>query len=375
MFAELATALQAEGRDVTILTSRGWALEEDLPSAQFAVHRLGRIAFSLYLRGKFFDRSPGRQSQWLGGAWRDAIMAITARRLRSRQGGTDLVMTSIGSDPWVWAALAGQGRSLIYQFDFPVAEPPRPILVAARRIERHRRRSGGLTRVVVNHEKSLAQFSERVDWLDPVQLPFTGSQSAPPNDDARGRLGLGSYDRLARLFGHFEPNKKDHEVVWRAFQNLAEWKLVIAGGRAADAFELWREDQPDVVNEPILYHGYATDELKQLLYEAADLAVLSFRPGSSLDSGTLVDAISHGLPIVCSEGCFAGDVVSDLGIGGLFVAGDSESLVRTIRAAPRSLDPEVVALARDRTSAHNMAIRHLEALGRGSDSPGWIAEE
>jgi glycosyltransferase involved in cell wall biosynthesis len=112
----------------------------------------------------------------------------------------------------------------------------------------------------------------------------------------------------------------------------------------------------------MLFDGYASQELKHLLYSAADLVVLSFRPSFNFDSGSLADTVGWGLPVVCSDHCQPGESVARLGLGPVFEAGNSESLVEAVRSAPASLDAATVARARDEHSVANMAKMHLRAL-------------
>ena len=109
MFAELADSMQAEGCAVKVLTSRGWALQSEIGSQLPTIDRLGRLAFSVYVRGKWFDRWPPRRERWLSRAWRDAVMALASRRIRRKSDCPDMIVTSISSEPWVWIALAGPG--------------------------------------------------------------------------------------------------------------------------------------------------------------------------------------------------------------------------------------------------------------------------
>jgi glycosyltransferase involved in cell wall biosynthesis len=363
MFTELARALVDGGFEVTVLTSRGWVLEDASGPQPFDTRELGTFALSVHNWTERFDRSPRRRVRRLVAACRDLVMVVSARLARRKLGGADLIVTSISSDPWRWSAFSGSGRTVVYQFHPPVVGPPGALLALARRAERRRRSVGDGIRIAVNNDDTRRDWESAAPWIETRRLPFTAARVVEPEPDARRLLGLEIDIRLALLFGASHDNK-DHEVVWRAFGDLAGWRLVIAGGGAADAYMKWREQSGPVAVEPILFDGYANDQLRHLLHSASDLAVLSFRAGARLDSGTLVDAIAYGLPVVCSDECFAGTAVADLLLGAVFASGDPKSLAEAVHAVPETLDPAVIANAQGEHSARRLAAMHLEALGR-----------
>jgi glycosyltransferase involved in cell wall biosynthesis len=275
-----------------------------------------------------------------------------------------VIMSSMCTDPWIWTSFVGRGRVLLYQFDPPSTQPWSIVKRFAQRTERRRRANGGGVRIAVNNRRSLDAWQRVASWLDPVQLPFTGSHTVAPAPDARDRLGLGPSARIALLFG--SPHRyKDAATVWEAFERLPDWSLVVAGGGAADDHRDWRDQHPDATLKPVLVEGYVSESTRRLLYAAADLVVLSFTAGNEQDSGTLNDAISSGTPVVVSAPGFAADAVEALEFGTVFEAGDPDSLVDAVRSSPTMLAPDVVAAAQDRTSARQVARDHLAALESG----------
>jgi glycosyltransferase involved in cell wall biosynthesis len=269
----------------------------------------------------------------------------------------------LSSDPLVWTLISGHGRLLVYQFWSPKNSRSKLLLFVGRRVEARRQRKGGRTRIAVNYDGARERHAEATAWLDPVLLPFIASCVVKPIPDARAKLGLVSDRRLALMFGGVHAGKNP-EVVWRAFQTLPEWQLIIAGAGAADAYRAWRGNQAEPAIEPALIDGFASEEVRQLLHSAVDLVVLSFQAGLELDSGTLIDAISHGLPVVCSDQCAPGRLAEHLAIGSNFVSGDAKSLAEVVRNVPTALDPATIEHARDETSSSRMARMHLAALGR-----------
>lgn len=384
MFAELAEALCGVGYAVTVLTAQGWAFEKNADPPCFTIRRLGRLSSAARRWGWRLERVPPRRyTRRIAALTRDAVMVIVARRLRRQMGGADVVVTATAINPHLAALFAGDGSWLLYQLGpppeprvpgchpfrpWPVrgAAPSYPLNELARLAEARRRRRGGRARVASNAERYRGQWASSAPWLDPVHVPCIACKVRHSLPDARERLGIDPDARIALLFGAPHTGK-DSEVVWRAFRQLPEWQLVIAGGGAAEAYRSWLEQQPDEPNPPLLFDGFADEQTRDLLHASADLVVLSFRPGTESDSGTLVDAVTWGLPVACSDDGFARETVARLGLGPLFKAGDPASLVAAVRAAPRHLPAETVRRARDEMSAQRMAILHLAALGH--DAP------
>lgn len=382
MFAELANALRGIGYNVSVLTSKGWALENHGVDQGFTLFKLGRLFATAHRWGCRLGRLPPRRfSRRVSAVARTITMVIAARRFGRKIGVADVVMTSADLDPFVAAIAAGRGRWLFYQFrppgegrppgsrrsgGWPVhgAAPSRALSTIARcRVARHLKYQKGLIRIVVNNEPLRDRWERAAPWLNPVSVPCIACKEVRPIPGARRRLGLDPEARLALLFGSAHGGK-DHEVVWKAFDGLADWKLVIAGGGAVEAYRAWRGPGTADQNMPLLFEGFASEETRGLLHAAADLVVLSFKPGMNSDSGTLVDAITWGVPIVCSGDCFAAGVVARLGLGSLFEAGDPTSLAAAVCSSPRSLSTETVGHARDEMSAQRMATLHIAALER-----------
>ena len=380
MFAELAQALNDVGWEVSVLTSEGWALENREQPTRMDLHQLGSI--SRATRGWILTPRP--LVRRLPFRWRilaaDAVVILAARRLRRRLQCAGVIITSLyRPDYVVLTALAGRGRWLLYRFQPPprshsqdagavsegAGRPPREVgaLVAfVGRVEEWRRKRGALVRIAVNAEDIETAWAAAAPWLNPIKVPFTACRELRPIPDARERLGLDPNDKIALLFG--APHRlKDQHVVFAAFEKIPEWRLVIAGGGAAEAFLAWSAASERSGTPPILLSGFASEETRDLLYAAADLIVLSFTPGASLDSGTLIDAVTWGRPCVCSSQSYAGEEAARLRLGPIFEAGDADSLMEAVRCAPSILEAGVIARAQSEYSARRMAELHLAALG------------
>ncbi len=150
----------------------------------------------------------------------------------------------------------------------------------------------------------------------------------------------------------------DRETALRAFEDCDGWRLVIAG-TVADGLD------PSVLAPTITVYaaGEVDEPTRNLLFSAADLVVLSFHSGYWNDSGVLMDAISAGLPVVCSEQSSAAAIVGEYRLGATFLPGDVLAMRRAVEVALDEFDPDGLARSREDLSNRAVARRQLEALG------------
>jgi glycosyltransferase involved in cell wall biosynthesis len=208
--------------------------------------------------------------------------------------------------------------------------------------------------VVVDNEHRRAQWAGVVPALDPVVAPVAGARSVDATLNAREQLGLPADRNVALLFG--EPAVKRRDVVLDAFDCLPEWTLAV-GGRVAEGV--------GASSNRIVFPGVVSDETRDRLFAAADLVVLSFPPDHTTGSGTLLDAISFGVPVVASEDAtVTRTIVREYRLGTTFEGDDPASLVDAVNAGPR-IDADELARARAELSNERVALRQLELLGLG----------
>ena len=143
-------------------------------------------------------------------------------------------------------------------------------------------------------------------------------------------------------------------MIWRAATDLPGWQLVV-GGPVAD----W---VPEAL-AALRFDGSVDVATRDLLFAAADVVVLSFGSNYVRDSGTLMDALSFGVPVVCSTRSTAGDLVQNYRLGTVFEPGDADSLRAALRDVPDALDPRDVERARLELSNTVVALRFLDAIG------------
>ena len=224
--------------------------------------------------------------------------------------------------------------------------------------EARRRVAHGRVRVAAPVEEWRADWAGIAPYLDPIVMPIAGARGLAPAPDARARLRLPRQTRLALVFG--AQIDKSMGTVTEAFDSLDDWILVV-GGTAADEITA----NPHRVRFP----GIVSDEVRDLLFLAADLVVLAFPPNYQSNSGTLMDAISAGVPVVCPDDAAAADIVREHSLGTTYTSGDSRALIEAVRRAPAGLDPEALAGARREHSGHAVARGQLLALGIVSSTP------
>ena len=226
------------------------------------------------------------------------MIGATRARRRSAEPKPAVLLISVATSPILAALLAGEGAWLTYQFTPPdnARGGRRGIfrwipIRAAQQIERQRRRRGGGMRITSPNESCQVAWESAAPFLEPTVAPIAGCRPQEPIRDARRRLGLGTEESLALVYG-FPHDEKDLEVVDRAFAGLEDWRLVVAGQMAAAYRKL--PAFPRVGPAPVLLPGHLDDATVDLLHSAADLAVLSFKRDYDRESGTLLDAIGVG---------------------------------------------------------------------------------
>jgi glycosyltransferase involved in cell wall biosynthesis len=343
--AQLAEAYAELGYRVELLTSEGWSRDAEHPQPPFAVRRYRRV--TRWVR-RWLARGDRRARHQL----LTLALVLEARAAARQMVPTPDAIVVLGwyTDPAVLALTGGRVRWLVNQFrtprDFSTVRTP-----AGRWLERRRRVRGGCVRVAVAHEQRRTEWNERVPYLDPVVVPIAGTRRVEREPDARKRLGLPA-GRLALLFG--EPALKQRDLVFDALAPIDDWTLVV-GGPIADGIE----DATRLLTFP----GVLPDETRDLLFSAVDLVVLAFRTDYRNNSGTLMDAISIGVPVVCSDDAAVAQIVTRYRLGTTFHNGDPADLARAVHTAPRCVARDDLEVARRELLNSAVARRQLVVLG------------
>jgi glycosyltransferase involved in cell wall biosynthesis len=237
---------------------------------------------------------------------------------------------------------------------------------AARAAERSRNSHGGGLVIASNNEAHARGWRELELGFTALRMNFATCRVSSPIPDARARLGLPEDWKIVLYFGTEHPGKNP-AVAFELFTALGEsgdlpgWHLLVVG-KIADRFAAWSAARSGSVERIHLLPGYQSEEVRNLVHAAADVQLLSFTAGWDLDSGVLGDAITWGLPVVCSSGNQMAREVERLGLGVLFETDDATSLGAALRRLPSSVDPDALVVAREEWSGATSAARHLALL-------------
>jgi glycosyltransferase involved in cell wall biosynthesis len=359
-FAELAEGLAELGYTVEVLTSHGWLRNGERP-VPFTVRRLGWFRRAVWNLGSAFEHTPRLRRAARAARTHAQVSGARSRRRRAGLPRPDVIVVSWNCDARVASIAAGPGRWLFYQF----AYPPRTLPTVARRAARaeaQRRAARGLARIATPDDELRDEWRAAAPGLDPVTVRIAGSRGRARVPDARRRLGLAADSKVALLFGT-DHEDKDVDVVARVFADLPDWQLVVVG----DVSRRYRQ-RSGPARDAIVIGGYVDDATRALVFSAADLVVASFQPHFHRDSGVVMDALSWGVPVVCSDGCPAADVVRAYHLGVVFAPGDPDSLDHAVRGAPLGLDPSDLECARRQLSNRGVAARILEVLSEAQST-------
>lgn len=368
-FAELADGFVALGLDVDVLTRRGWALEGSRARG-WTLHVAGPLADRLlgvarramatsgYFAGRS-DRGIGLRTSF-GIMLRTVVLIISARRIaRSGSGGRSAIIV-VGMDfmPALLSLFGGGDRWLIWQFSPEIRSSW--LAAGIERVRRVLRRPPRQFVLAVHDEHWIRTVGEQLPGYRVVSIPLIGTRRVRTDRDAaRGTLGLDTSAKVAVMFGAGHPEQAPQTVV-DAFRRRPDWQLLI-GGRVCTKLD--RDELAQWQTPPMLFEGFLEESIREELFGAADLAVTSFVAEYRLRSGTVMDAASHGLPILVSAGSLAADLVRETCAGELFEAESSQSLLEALDRIDLDRSREGSERLREMNSATVICRAHLDALG------------
>ena len=367
----LADGFTAAGHRVTVLTSLGLCAESSgVVNPPWEVRRYGPTGRGIERLIRRPDRLPSRHR------WRRPLRQLTVRvRSLLILVETCLVARGLGPPDQVAVIVSGtglspihaallaptRGRWISYRHDrskrsAPGSDAPgqaleRVVAGAIASRERTRSRRGG--RYVL-----AGTLPDLVDtWRSRLPQVATGTVAlgvAPPEvvvdrEVARRRLDLPDVP-LALFFGALHPGKSA-ETVWSAWCGGPPLPavLVAAGDGIRASLDDWSRRHPGAdTSSVIVFDGAIHDDTKQLLFDAADIGVLSFADKPIGASATLGDFITHRRAVCCSSGGDPAEIVNRYGLGVVFPVEDPLALAE---AVVRVLDNPVLPGAFDACEA------------------------
>lgn len=370
-FAELADGFVAMGLDVDVLTRRGWALEGSRPrhwrlhvAGPLADRLLGVARRAMATSGYFAGRSEsgiGLRASF-GIMLRSVVLIISARRIAgsgSGSGGRSAIVV-VGMDfmPALLSLFGGGDRWLIWQFTPEIRSSWSAAGIEwARRVLRRPPRHFVLA---VHDERWIGTVADQLPGYRVVSIPLIGTRRVRTDREvARGELGLETGTKVAVMFGSGHPEQAP-QIVIDAFRRRPDWQLLI-GGEVCTRLD--RDELAQWQTPPLLFEGFVEESIREKLFGAADLAVTSFVAEYRLRSGTVMDAASHGLPVLVSAGSLAADLVRETGAGELFEPESSQSLLEALDRIDLDRSREGSERLRELCSAAAVCRAHLDALG------------
>ncbi len=370
LFATLADDFVELGIQVDVLTRRGWALEGTRPRA-WNLHEAGPLADRLLglarramaTSGYFAGRSDGDIGirAYFGAFLRTVVLIVSARRL-ARAGSGDpapIVVVAMDFVPALLSIFGGTDQWLIWQFTDEVQ-----LSWITRAIEGTRRlfkRPPHHVTVALHDDRWFDTVSERLPRFAVVNIPLVASRKADSQrDQSRVALNLHADDKVALLFGTGHPGQCP-EVVVEAFRQRPDWQLVIGGQTCA---RLSAASLEDWETPPLMFGTFVEESVLDNLFASSDLAALSFVANYELSSGTVMDAASHGVPILASSGSLAAGLVEQSGAGEVFQAESSQSLLEALDRIDLDLAQQGSLRLREMYSGAVVCRAHLKVLDR-----------
>lgn len=347
----LANALASAGHDVSVLVCTGlaeadkgvaiaqgvrvWSYPRPLQQLQASVTSL---------------RKWGRRGGHLAAILAQVVSVLAVRHQLRRDSRDILVIElTLTADPVFRTLLAPlKTHWAVYQILPPRSRRSLRHQRLPRGVDQCRRRAGGSVRIVANRAV-LDKWRSAMPWFETAVAPIAmiddldsqrttaavmdvdSSAARPDRSDTTDGDGP-----LALVFGYVHPFK-DLQTVIAAYEGRdAPGRVVLAGLGTGEALSRFKAENPNAdLRAVTTVDNYVDEKTKDLLYAEADIAILSFVPAISNDSGTLCDAVTHGLPVCCSGPSAAATDVLEYGLGLVFPSGDRVRLRESVRALVR----------------------------------------
>jgi glycosyltransferase involved in cell wall biosynthesis len=260
-------------------------------------------------------------------------------------------------------------RSLREPYLFPKAGPVRRWVNLAL--------ANGSDLAIVTNEEDYAQLSRQV--RTPVRLVPIGSNipvSPTPGFDRaawRDRLGVRPEQTLLAYFG-FINSSKGLDVLVEALARRREQtgkegrRLVMVGGGVGDTDPTNRVCRDHLLeklarlqlDDAVIWTNYVDPPEISATLLSADMAVFPFRDGASFRRGSLMAALSHGLPVISTR---PREVSLSTDVSGLPRLVDGENVLLVPAGDPEALAAAIERLSLDPALRQKLHRGALELAG------------
>lgn len=238
---------------------------------------------------------------------------------------------------------------------------------------------GQLGSAVVVLGESLRRHAEEItvpERVTVVRHPHFVSAYGPIQDqrEARRRLAIPKGDTVFLSVGALKPYK-GHELMLEGFRraSLRRARMMIAGGKPPPGYAEALEDRVSALGRrrARLTAVPVPDDLMASWLSAADVAVFGF--SSLFMSGSVILALSYGLPVVAPDvGCLDEYVVHGRN-GFLYDVGDADSMAHAMRQAAQAMPTREEVVASVEHLAPQRIGRDLAELYRHAFERRWEA--
>jgi glycosyltransferase involved in cell wall biosynthesis len=368
-FAELGEGFSKIGCNVSLLTAVGWHHTEASPGPAAEIYSYGGLSRIFFNASEFAPRLAHRFDlcelfffariiRKIGSLLKVLALVSACERLKKIQGNQKciFVVVSMSISPTIVSILSGNDFWIIHRFHGPPAEARTLITRMADLREKHRRTRGGAICIAVPSREWKSSYDSLYQEIETHVIPLAGVRASPTITISRESLGLPKSGNLALVYGSIHPEKRPQTIV-NAARLASDWTFVFGAAMAHQIVDSLADQRSE---QFILMPGATSHGDRAQLYQVSNVVILSFCDGYHRNSGTLMDAISAGRPVIVSDGCFAAEIVKKFGIGLVFKAEDPADLARALDQVVDCIPAERMTAAQSQLGNDIVARCHLD---------------
>lgn len=191
--------------------------------------------------------------------------------------------------------------------------------------------------IIVHNQFSYDELLKNVKIKDPKKvaiikhggyLDHIGER--PKREEVRKELGLSENGKYVLFFGQIKEVKGLDVLLVAMTKVPSDIHLIIAGKPWKSDFSKYDEliEKYDLESRIVKKIRFIEDDEREKLFFSADVNVLPYRV--IFQSGVLLMAMSHGLPVIASDLPANKEIISDGDNGMLFISEDSDDLANKI---------------------------------------------